>query len=92
MLIYPFVKDVSKAASEDVKVSKTDIKVGKAPLKAMMKQLDNKEETTIYKTEGLVKSFGLKELEMLLLEPPSSFHSTYNPKISFDHHVTFCNI
>jgi hypothetical protein len=86
MLAFPFLKSVAKAVAENVKNSDEEFKMGEAPLKAMMKQLDDKDESTLYKADGIVKLYGMKGLEVLILETSSHFGSNDNAKSCFDHH------
>ncbi|KAI8360795.1 hypothetical protein BD560DRAFT_426009 [Blakeslea trispora] len=44
------------------------------------------DETSNYKTYGLIKLFGLKNLELLLLETSGHFPNTDKVKIKFDNH------
>lgn len=39
-----------------------------------------------YKSDGLIKLYGTKKLEILLFETSGSFNYTDNVKINFDHH------
>ncbi|KAG1468825.1 hypothetical protein G6F56_003613 [Rhizopus delemar] len=44
------------------------------------------DETLQYKSDGLIKLFGLKNLELLLLETSGHFSNTDKVKIKLDHH------
>ncbi|GAA5802099.1 hypothetical protein HPULCUR_007559 [Helicostylum pulchrum] len=44
------------------------------------------DERSRYKTDGLIKLFGLKKLELLLLETSGHFSNDDNVKITLDHH------
>lgn len=56
----------------------------------MSKQLKNiplyKEDSHCYLADGIIKLYGLKSIEILLLETSGSFGSVEKPKIAFDHH------
>ncbi|CEG80194.1 hypothetical protein RMATCC62417_14563 [Rhizopus microsporus] len=86
MLVFPFLKSVAKAVAENIKNSDAEFKVGETPLKAMMKQLDDKDESNLYKADGIIKLYGMKELEVLLLETSLCFGCKDNAKSCFDHH------
>lgn len=45
-----------------------------------------KEESHSYLADGIIKLYGLKDLEILLLEISGSFASMDRAKHSFDHH------
>lgn len=63
---------------------------GQPCLKSMARQLKatgiTVDETSQYKSDGLIKLFGLKNLELLLLETSGHFSNTDNVKIKLDHH------
>ncbi|KAG2235784.1 hypothetical protein INT48_001010 [Thamnidium elegans] len=56
----------------------------------MGKQLNNiplyKEDNHSYLADGIIKLYGLKNIEILLLETSGCFGSTDKSKIAFDHH------
>ncbi|KAL9553165.1 hypothetical protein MBANPS3_003415 [Mucor bainieri] len=63
---------------------------GQPVLKSMTKQLKNGgiyvDDKHIYKTDGLIKLFDLKEQEIILVETSGSFTNDDKNKINFDHH------
>ncbi|KAI7899275.1 uncharacterized protein BX663DRAFT_538130 [Cokeromyces recurvatus] len=52
----------------------------------MKKQLNDEDGTTLYSADGILKLYGVKDLEILLLETSSFCGCTSNVKIDFDHH------
>ncbi|GAA5802685.1 hypothetical protein HPULCUR_008159 [Helicostylum pulchrum] len=90
LFVYPFLEAVSESLAESVNWSKAGFKPGEAPLISMKNQLKNselyKEETVTYLADGIIKLFGLKNLDILLLETSNHFGCTDKPKINFDHH------
>ncbi|KAG1449688.1 hypothetical protein G6F55_010053 [Rhizopus delemar] len=90
ILLYPFLRAVSGVVAVEVNECKTDFKDGEAQLESMTQQLkasglykDNKFQ---YKADGLIKMYGVKNLEILLLETSYHFGSTDKCKAGFDHH------
>lgn len=84
----PFVDVIAQALSEFN--CKTDFVEGQPVLQSMTRQLklsglyhDNKSQ---YKTDDLIKLFGLKDIELLLLETSSCFDNDRKVKLIFDHH------
>jgi hypothetical protein len=71
LLIFPFLKAVAKAIAEENEGSSAEFKVGEVSLIAMMKQLEEQDESILYKTGGIIKLYSLEKLEVLLLETPS---------------------
>lgn len=55
----------------------------KKQLKALGLQDNDKSQ---YKADGLIKLYGIKNLEVLLLETSGSFNNSDKVKINFDHH------
>lgn len=86
MLVISFLKSVAKTAAENIKNSDAEFKVGETPLKAMMKQLNDEEKSSLYKAGGIIKLYGMKELEMLRLVTSSYFGCKYNAESCFYHH------
>lgn len=88
LFIYRFLVAVCKALKDHS--CQADFKRDEANLVAMSKQLialglevDNKSQ---YKADGLIKFYGLNQLEALLLETSGSLNNTDKVKINFDHH------
>lgn len=44
------------------------------------------DEKSCYKTDGLIKVFGFKKLELLVLETSGPYENTDRVKLKFDHH------
>ncbi|KAG0975044.1 hypothetical protein G6F29_011811 [Rhizopus arrhizus] len=90
ILIYPFLRAVSNAVADEVQDCKTDFKDGEAQLQAMIQQLKAsglyKNDKFQYKADGLVKMYGVNNLEILLLETSYHFGSKDKCKAAFDHH------
>ncbi|KAG1631872.1 hypothetical protein G6F44_010886 [Rhizopus delemar] len=80
LLIFSFLKSVSETISECVENCKAEFEVGETPLIAMKKQLDDTDEATLYYADGIIKLYGVKEVEVLLLETSSFFGCTNNAK------------
>ncbi|CAO3679486.1 unnamed protein product [Rhizopus stolonifer] len=63
---------------------------GQSLLESMSNQLKaagvSVDEKSQYKTDGMIKLFGLKNLELLLLETSGHFSNRDNVKIKLDHH------
>lgn len=70
--------------------SKAEFQSGQPRLDSMSKQLKAinifVDERYCYKTDGLIKLFGLKKLELLVLETSGHFNNTDRVKLNFDHH------
>lgn len=81
-MIFPFLKAVAEALPSSCKA---EFEVGETPLIAMEKQLKD-EDDALYHADGILKLYGLKELEILLLETSSFFGCNSGVKKSFDHH------
>jgi hypothetical protein len=81
---------VAVSLAESVDWCKAGFKPGEAPLLSMSKQLKTLElfsdNSYSYLADGIVKLYGLKSLEILLLETSNNFGCNDKPKISFDHH------
>lgn len=84
----PFVEVIAQALSDSN--CKADFVEGQPVLESMTRQLklsglyhDNKSQ---YKTDGLLKLFGLKGIELLLIETSGCFDNDDKVKLNFDHH------
>ncbi|KAG1137090.1 hypothetical protein G6F37_012425 [Rhizopus arrhizus] len=90
ILLYPFLKAVSSAVADEVNECRTDFKDGEAQLQAMTQQLKAsglyKNDKFQYKADGLIKMYGVNNLEILLLETSYHFGSKDKCKAGFDHH------
>jgi hypothetical protein len=85
LLIVPFLKAVANAIAKETS-SGAEFKVGEASLIAMKKQLKDNDGANLYKADGIIKLYSLRELEVLLLKTSYHFGSKDKTKSSFDHH------
>ncbi|KAI9351838.1 hypothetical protein BD770DRAFT_412698 [Pilaira anomala] len=96
-ITYDFLENIFRAmvaafVADTLPWTKAGFRSGEASLQSMSGQLKNyfpfyDEESHIYLADGLFnKLYGLKELEILLLETSGCFGSTDQSKHSFDHH------
>lgn len=78
------------AVAAEIDSCKIDFKPGEATLEAMKYQVKAtricKDENYQYKADGLIKLYGIKKLEILLMETSSFFGSKDRCKHSSDHH------
>lgn len=69
---------------------KAGFRPGETQLISMGKQLKNiplyKEDNHSYLADGIIKLYGLKNIEIVLLETSGCFGSIDKSKIAFDHH------
>lgn len=90
LFIYPFVKAVADVITTDIENSLADFRPGEVKLKSMSNQLKKseilKDDKCNYLADGIIKLYGLKEIEILLLETSWHFRCTDKSKHSFDHH------
>ncbi|GAA5798331.1 hypothetical protein HPULCUR_003733 [Helicostylum pulchrum] len=90
LFIYPFIEAVATFVANTVTWSKAGFRRGEVPLQSMAKQLKSlefyDEESHTHLADGLFKLYGLKGLEILLLESSGCFGNTDRVKHSFDHH------
>ncbi|KAL9551135.1 hypothetical protein PS6_005149 [Mucor atramentarius] len=88
LFIYPYLVAVSKAVQPHS--CKADFKVGETCLQSMSRQLKalglETNDKNQYKADGLIKLYGFKKLEVLLLETSGSHENNDKVKINFDHH------
>lgn len=91
MLLYPFLKAVSKAAKEETD-SGALFKTGEVPLQAMKNQTNDSNEAGIYLADGVIRFYKIKQLEVLILETSSSFNKSDKVKSSFDHHKALFSV
>lgn len=87
-LVKPFINVVARNLKPDY--CKAGFVKGQPVLESMTSQLrlqgvfvDMKSQ---YKSDGLLKLFGLKEIEVLLVEVSGCFGNTDTSKLRFDHH------
>lgn len=68
----------------------TGFQLGQHRLESMSKQLKangiSVNEKSCYETDGLLSLFGIKKLELLLVETSGHFGNTDQAKVKFDHH------
>lgn len=77
LFIYPYAKAIAKSVI--VGDCKSDFESGQPH----RMQTDDK---TCFKTDGLIKLYGLDKLELLLLETSGHFGNKEKSKLNFDHH------
>jgi hypothetical protein len=86
--IYPFLDVLAMTLTECVIGRKADFKYGEASSLSMYKQLKNlelyKDNIYSYLTDGIMKLYGLKDFEVLLLVASSHFGCTDKSKIRLD--------
>lgn len=70
LFVYPFVKAVADVIATDVDNSLADFRPGEVILKSMSNQLKKSEifknDKCNYLADGIIKLYGLKEIEILL--------------------------
>lgn len=90
MFVFPFLDALATFLAETKQWCKAGFRHGEAPLKAMATQLKTlefvNEDIHSYLADGILKLYGLKGLEVMLVETSGCFGSTDRPKHSFDHH------
>ncbi|KAI8097849.1 uncharacterized protein B0P05DRAFT_601512 [Gilbertella persicaria] len=88
LFIWPYLDVISKSIF--IHNCKADFAQGQPILKTMSRQLKKSnlyvDDKCQYKSDGLVKLFGFKELEVLVLETSGNFINKDKSKINFDHH------
>ncbi|CEG78388.1 hypothetical protein RMATCC62417_13005 [Rhizopus microsporus] len=85
LLIFPFHKAAAITVGEETN-SGAQFKMGGVALTAMKRQTKGDGNASIYLAGGIIKLYGLCELEVLLLETSSHFGCEDKAKSSFDHH------
>lgn len=90
LFLFPFLKAVAAAVATEFGGAKTDFCDGEVCLEAMSTQLkalnmliDGRNK---YNADGLIRMYGYKNLEILLLETSSYFGCSDQSKSKFDHH------
>lgn len=90
LFIYPFIESVTTWLKEKEEWCKAGFRHGEVNLISMNKQLKNiplyKEDNHSYLADGIIKLYGLKNIEVLLLETSGCFGSNDKSKIAYDHH------
>lgn len=77
---------MARSVAENKKTAFPEFKAGLALLKAVIIQLKDATEATLYKADSIITLYGIKQLEILVLETSSYFGSTDKTKRIFDHH------
>jgi hypothetical protein len=84
LFIYPFLTAVADNLSSAIPWSKAGFKPGETQLSAITKQLElfsiYKEDVHCYLADGIIKLYGLKEIEVLILETSSDFQCKKNQR------------
>lgn len=90
LFVYPFLKAVGRSVSNELAFTKCDFSEGEVNLQSMTKQLKslgmNLDDRNTYKADGIIRLYGCKNLEILVLETSHHFGCTDEPKSRFDHH------
>ncbi|KAG1165664.1 hypothetical protein G6F36_013251 [Rhizopus arrhizus] len=88
LFVWPYLDVVSKSFT--IEGINSDFVQGQPCLESMIRQLkavnlyvDDKNQ---YKADGLIKLFGLNDLELLLLETSGCFNNKDKKKLQFDHY------
>ncbi|KAI8889667.1 hypothetical protein K501DRAFT_315106, partial [Backusella circina FSU 941] len=93
LFIYPFLEAVNTWLKESEDWCKAVFRHGEALLISMNKQLKTipsyKEDNHDYLADGIIKLYGLKNIEIFLFETSDCFGSINKSKIAFDHHKGF---
>ncbi|KAG2236914.1 hypothetical protein INT48_001983, partial [Thamnidium elegans] len=88
LFIWPYLAVVAKNIT--MHNCKAGFQSGQPRLESMSKQLKANDifvdDKSCYKTDGLVKIFGLKKLELLVVETSGHFGNIDRVKLKFDHH------
>lgn len=88
LFIWPYLDIIAKSIT--ISNCNSDFESGQPPLQSMTQQLKandiHSDEKSCYKSDGLIKLFGIKQLELLLLETSGHFCNTDSVKLNFDHH------
>ncbi|ORE08413.1 hypothetical protein BCV72DRAFT_225173 [Rhizopus microsporus var. microsporus] len=88
LFVWPYVDIIAKSITTSD--CKSDFESGQPHLQSMTQQLRANnlyiDEKNCYKSDGLIKLYGIKQIELLLLETSGHFGSTCSVKLNFDHH------
>ncbi|KAG1167128.1 hypothetical protein G6F47_011510 [Rhizopus delemar] len=88
LFIWPYLGIIAKSIT--ISNCNSEFESGQPLLQSMTQQLKangiHSHEKSCYKTDGLIKLFGIKQLELLLLETSGHFRNTDSVKLNFDHH------
>lgn len=90
LFLFPFLKAVAAAVAAELGAAKTDFCYGEVSLEAMSTQLkalnmmvDGRNK---HNADGLIRMYGYKNLEILLLKTSSYSGCSDHSKSKFDHH------
>ncbi|RCH88661.1 hypothetical protein CU098_005447, partial [Rhizopus stolonifer] len=88
LLIWPYLEII--AMNVQTSNCKSGFESGQPHLNSMNSQLKANgihfDEKSFYKSDGLIRAYGIKQLELLVLETSGHFGNTDKVKINFDHH------
>lgn len=88
LFIWPYLAVVAKNIT--IHNCKAGFHSTQPRLESMTKQLKANgifvDEKSCYKTDGLIKLYGLKKIEILIVETSGHFGNTDRVKLKFDHH------
>ncbi|KAG1449113.1 hypothetical protein G6F46_001409 [Rhizopus delemar] len=88
LFVYPYLEAVARSVKDHK--CKADFIHGEVYLDSMTKQLKSLgcyiNDKFQYKADGLIKLYGIKKLEILLLETSGPLNNADKVKINFDHH------
>ncbi|KAI8387521.1 hypothetical protein BD560DRAFT_320769, partial [Blakeslea trispora] len=90
LFVCPFLEVVAEYLNNSEDWCKAGFCCGERSLQAMKEQLDDlpiyQDDSHTYLADGIIKLFGQKTLELLLLETSGPFQNKDKSKIAFDHH------
>ncbi|EIE76042.1 hypothetical protein RO3G_00746 [Rhizopus delemar RA 99-880] len=88
LFVYPYMRVIAKSIT--ISNCKADFVEGQPILESMTRQLKASnlyiDYRSQYKSDGLIKLFGLQNIELLLLETSGCFDNKVKIKLNFDHH------
>ncbi|CAO3666788.1 unnamed protein product [Rhizopus stolonifer] len=88
LLIWPYLEII--VMSVQTSDCKSGFESGQPHLNCMNSQLKANgihfDEKSFYKSDGLIRVYGIKQLELLVLETSGHFGNTGKVKVNFDHH------
>ncbi|CAO3699779.1 unnamed protein product [Rhizopus stolonifer] len=88
LFVWPYLDIIAKSMT--IGDCNSDFVQGQPYLNSMARQLKSVnlyvDDRNQYKSDGLIKLFGLNSLELLLLETSGCFRNNDTEKVNFDHH------
>lgn len=88
LFVWPFLDVIGRSVT--IHDCGAETLLGQPVLQSMIRQLKTVglfiDEKNVYKSDGLVKLFGMKDQEILLLETSGRFTNHDKTKVNFDHH------